>query len=80
MKETFELRERDIMKKWILILLMDLAQAQMPGGEMDARFLTDEEREERQENPPDGLGKVFYMNTLQESLIPTLGTTLGNRT
>ena len=80
MKETFELRERDIMKKWILILLMDLAQAQMPGSEMDARFLTDEEREERQENPPDGLGKVFYLNTLQVSLIPTLGTTLGNRT
>ena len=35
---------------------MGILKAQMPGSEMDARFLTDEEREERQENPPDGLG------------------------
>ena len=37
---------------------MGVLKAQMPGSEMDARFLTDEEREERQENPPDGLGKA----------------------
>ena len=53
------------MKKWILMLFMGLRQAQMPGSEMDARFLTDEEREERQENPPDGLGMVLF-RTLNE--------------
>ena len=47
------------MKKWILILIMGFTQGQISGSDMDARFLTDEEREERQENPPDGLGKVF---------------------
>ena len=44
---------------------MGVLKAQMPGSEMDARFLTDEEREERQENPPDGLGKasIFCLPT-----------------
>ena len=50
------------MKKWILILIMGLSKGQIPGSDMDARFLTDEEREERQENPPDGPGTVFECN------------------
>ena len=56
------------MKRWILILIMGVLKAQMPGSEMDARFLTDEEREERQENPPDGLGKATIF------CLPTYGT------
>ena len=50
------------MKKWILMLFMGLSQGQIPGSDLDARFLTDEEREERQENPPDGLGTIFHFN------------------
>ena len=55
-------RDNLVMKKWILILIMGLSKGQVPGSDMDARFLTDEEREERQENPPDGLGTVFECN------------------
>ena len=52
------------MKKWILILIMGLSKGQIPGSDMDARFLTDEEREERQENPPDGLGRSLNVISL----------------
>ena len=52
------------MKKWILILIFGLSQGQIPGSDLDARFLTDEEREERQENPPDGLGTIFVFNLI----------------
>ena len=50
------------MKKWILMLVIGLSRGQIPGSDLDARFLTDEEREERQENPPDGLGTIFDFN------------------
>ena len=42
------------MKKWILILIMGLSKGQIPGSDMD----------ERQENPPDGLGRSLNVISL----------------